>query len=184
MDKKKIIAGGLIAIAAGLGLGAGFVLDSPDTIVEEKIVEVIVEVPSEPVVITEIETVIEQVEDTAFLKMMCDRAMFEDIGECKEEVIAEDAALAKALELVNDESELFDFLEDEGMLSDEDEARIVKVYDDFEDIVIVKSNFEDERYVFEIKLRVEDEDEDVKKKLWLKVEVDEDEVELLKVWED
>lgn len=180
------------AVLVGAGIGAGFALDKEE--VEVKVVNadpIIVEVPVEveKVVVEEVEVpgapveVIVEVEDEEFLKQACDRLMYEDLMECKEEVSAEDAALKAALKLFDDEEELFDLLEDEGLIKDEDEASVLRIYGDFEDVVIKKSDFEDEEYKFVIEAKVEDEDKDVKKKLSFTIEVDRGNAEIVKVIE-
>jgi len=193
MDWKKIsMAAFAGAVLVGAGIGAGFALDKDE--VEVQIVNaepIIVEVPVEVVkeVIKEVEVpgepveVIVEVEDDAFLKLACDRLMYEDVQECKEEVSAESAAFKLALELFDDEDDLFDLLEDDGFIKDEDDAAVLKVYDDFEDVVVKKSDFEDEEYKFVIDARIEDEDREVKKKLSFTIEVDRDEAEIVKVVE-
>ena len=188
MDKKQIAgAVGAGVVAVGLGLAGGFALDNPETIVKEVTVEKLV--PVEKIVEVEVVkevpvnvTEIVEVEDEEFLKLMCDRAMFDDIQECREEVAAEDEALKLALELLDDENEVFDFLEDESLIEDEDEARIVKVYDDFDEIEILDSDFDDEEYLFKIQVRIEDEETDEKFKVWFEVAVEEGEAELKDVY--
>lgn len=190
-DKTKKFAGLVLAgvALAGVGGAVGYgLVPTPEpkiiTVQEPFVVEKVVtqEVPVEKIVEVPV-TVTETVEDTDFLKLVCDRMMYEDIMECKDEVQAEDSALKQALELINDEQELFDFLEDEGFVADEDEARLIKVYDDFEDIEVLKSDFDDERYEFKVMIRYEDEDEDFKAKAYVTVSVDEGELEFVDVEE-
>lgn len=185
MDWQKTAA----AVAIGIGLvGAGVVggiaLDKPQTIVEkvpvpftvEKVVEK--EVPVDRIV--EVEKIVE-VEDEEFLKLACDKLMYEDIMECKEEITAEDAALKKALKVFEDQADIFDLLEDEGLIVDEDEAKLIKVYDDMDDIVIVESDFDDEEYEFQVTARFEDKELDEKFKAVFNIVVDEDGVEIKEV---
>lgn len=190
-NMKNVIKGAAIAVTglgvAVAGTGLGFVLDNPDTIVErvpypvEKIVEVEVlkEVPVPYDVITEV-----IIEDTDFLEKVCDRMMFDDILECKEEINSEDEALKLALELFDDEEEIFDLLDDEGFISDEDEAKIIRVYDDFDDIEILESDFDDSEYLFKIRVKVEDLDEDVKNYLMFEVEVEDGSADIKEIYED
>lgn len=189
MDWKKIGAvAGAVAIAGagflgGLAVSEPVIVKEPTPFVITETVEkeVIVEVPVDKII--EVEKIVE-VEDEEFLKLACDRLMYDDIQECKDEVQAEDEALVRALELINDEAYLFDFLEDEGFINDEDEAKLLKVYSDFDEVVIKDSDFDDKEYTFDIKVRVEDEDDDVKKKLWLTVKVEEDEVQIVSALEE
>ena len=111
----------------------------------------------EPVVITntvEKEVVVE-VEDTAFLQLVCDRAMFDDLTECKTEITAEDAALKLAIDEVKKDfaRELYR----EGLITDDRRADLIRVYDDFDKIEVVTSDFDRDRYEFVIDVRVEDD---------------------------
>ena len=193
METKKVIAA--LAVGAGLlgaGIVGGFALDQPEDVVQ--FVNVTKEVPFlvEKEVVKEVEVIKEVevagdavlVEDEEFLKKVCDRLMYDDIQECKEEVEAEDVALKLALDKLSDEYEVFDLLEDKGLIKDEDEANIVKVYDDYDDVVVKESDFDDSEYRFEVKLKVEDEDRDVKKKFIFTVKVEDDEAEIVKVVEE
>jgi hypothetical protein len=189
---KKLSVGKIVAaVAVGLGLvGAGIfgglALAEPKTITETQIVEVekIVEkeVPVEVIKTVEVEKIV-QVEDLAFLKLACDKLMYDDIMECKEEVSAENEALEFALALLDDENKLFDFLEDEGVIADENDAKVIRVYDDIEDIEVVESDFDGEEYEFKVALKVEDEDQDVKKKLLVTVHIEDGEGEFTDVEE-
>jgi hypothetical protein len=85
--------------------------------------------------------------------------------------------------MFEDESDIFDLLEDEGIISDEDEASIVKIYKDFEDIEVSESDFDDEQYEFKITAKIEDEDDDVKKKVEFTIEVEDGEAEITDVKE-
>ena len=177
--KKALGIVGAAVIGVGIGIAGVYTIDNPEpVIVEKEVVKTVtefVDVAGETVYVdvpVEVEVV---VEDKALAEALCHRLTFDDIVECEEEVSAEDAALNMALNLIGDEKELFDFLEDEGMINDENEARVVKVYSDFEDIVIKKSNFDNEYYKFDIIVRVDDEDKDVKSKVILTIEVEENE---------
>lgn len=182
--KKYVIAGLTGAALVGAGIAGGFALDKPGVEVQkvevpvpyevEKIVEVEVPVAGEPQVITE--TVEVPVEDTDFAQKLCDRLVYDDLKECREEVEAEDVALQKAIAALNDESDLFDYLEEQDIIRDEDKASLLKVYDDYEDIEVVESDFDDNDYTFKIKVRVEDDRDDEKLKAIVEVRVDEGEV--------
>lgn len=183
--QKKVVALGTIALVAALGIGAvgHSLLAEPQTVTVEKLVpvevvktvEVTKEVPVE--VIKTVEVVKEvSVEDESFLKMMCDRAMYDDLMECKEEVKAEDAALKLAIDLVK--SDYADELENADLVADEKDADLVKVYSDFEDVEVVSSNFDNEKYEFAIKAKVKDNDEDTKFNVVFTVEVQDGESEI------
>ena len=139
--------------------------------------------PIVEVVTNNTETVVE-VEDESFKILACDRLLYDDLSECEEEVLAENVALTLALAYINDEfnGDIADEMEDKGLVADEDDVELVNVYDDYEDITIVKSNFDREDYKFEIKVKVNDDDD--KKYFILKIEVEDGEVELLNIFEE
>lgn len=187
MDKIKVAkAIGAAALLIGAGIGAGFALDNQAPIVKEIIKEVPLIVNTETIKEVEVPvnvTVVEEVflEDIELLEKVCDRLMFDDIKECREEVNAEDYALQDALNLINDEDELFDFLEDEGFVEDENDARLLKVYNDFDEVEVSSADFDDEEYEFVVKVRVEDEETDEKFRAYITVKVDEGEAEFVDV---
>lgn len=184
MNKTTKIVGGVIAAGCliGAGLSAGFALDQPKTIEVEK--EVIVEVPHNVTVekIVEKNVTVEvpvEFENETFKKMACDRLFYDDLKECQEEVEAEDAALKLAFEAI--EADYADELEDADIVKDEDDARLVELYTDFEDVEVKKSDFDDEKYRFVIQAKVEDEDKDNKFKVDFTVEVENGDVEIKSV---
>jgi len=186
MEKNtKVIAA--IAVGALVGLAGVAVHDITEApvvetqtvteyvnVTEEVVVEKIVEVP---VNVTVTEEVI--VEDEAFKALACDRLMYDDISECVEEVEAEEVALQLAVELIKED--YADELEDENIVDDEDDARLITVYSDFEDVNVITSNFDREKYVFEIEAKIEDEDTEKKSKVTFKVRVEDGEAEVLSV---
>ena len=188
MEKKNVIKGIVIAaiaigsaVAGGLGVGLTMepeVITNNVTVVETEYVDVPVEVIKEvPINVT----VVEEVEDLSFTELACDRLLYDDLEECKEEVIAEDAALKLAIEEI--ESEFADELEDANIVGDEDDVELVYIKGDFEDVNVVKSSFNNDKYVFEIEAKIEDTDEEDKKKVVFKVEVEDGEAKILKVEE-
>jgi hypothetical protein len=182
MKGKKVLgwvaAGG---IAAGLILGGavGYALQPEPTIVQiTKEVEVIKEVPVE--IIKEVNITVEvPTEDNEFLGLACDKLVYDDIAECKEEVEAEDVALALAWEKVDKRG--FDFLEDEKIFADEDDLRWVKFYKDYDDIKVLKSDFDDGEYSFNLTAKVDDDTTDKKVKVAFVVDVEENKAELKSV---
>lgn len=185
---KKVIAVGAGVILVGAGFIGGFATHQPRevTIVEEKLVEVPFEV--QVPVIEEVEVVKEvevekivEVEDEELLKLVCDRLMFEDLQECRAEVKAEDEALNKALSIVKDEKGLIEFFADEKVVRRETKASLLRVYDDFEDVEIIKSDFDWNDYEFKIKVRVEDELKDDKFYANVIVKVDDGETEFVSI---
>ena len=137
-------------------------------------VEVVREVP---VNVTVIETI--EFEDEAFKALACDRLQYDDIKECVEEVEAE--AIALELAVAEIKAEFAEFLDDEDVVKKDSDVRIIEIYSDFEDVVVVKSNFDNDRYVFEIKVKYEDEREDSKDKVVVKIEVEDSEVKILSI---
>lgn len=158
----KAIAGTVIAgLLVGTGFGIGATTVEPTIITEtinvpvvtEKVVEVVKEVP----VNVTVEKIVE-VEDESFKVMACDRLMYDDISECVKEVTKEDIALKNVLNFIEqDFNEITDLLEDEDLVKDEDDVKLIKVYDDFEDIVIEESDYDDNEYEFTVKIKVDDD---------------------------
>lgn len=184
---KAIIVGALILLSALLGaVGHSMVAKPVEVTVPGPVEYVNVSVPG-PVqvvekVVTVNSTVEVPVEDTAFLSLVCDRLMYEDLMECKEEVAAENKALLVALAEVK--AKLGDELEDANIVDDENEVDLIKVYSKYEDITVVDSDFDDESYEFEIKVKVDDEDADEKKTVIFTVEVQDGEAEITSVDEE
>ena len=190
METKKLFAGAAIALIAGVsGLGAGFMIDQPQDRVEvvevSRTVEVPVEViktvtevkevPVEVEKIVEVEKVVE-VEDTDMIKLLCSREMYDDLMDCKVEIQAEEEALKLAVSEIK--KEYADVLEDEGLVEDEDEVDIVRIYDDYEDIEVVRSDYDDEEYRFKIDVKVDDDEADDKIKVTFDVEVEDGEAKI------
>jgi len=116
------------------------------------------------------------VTDDTLIKATCDRLLFDDVAQCQKEVMAEQDALETALKVVKD-NDFFYKLETKNIVADKDKAEVIKVYDDFEDITIVKSNYDDNKYVFKFDTKVEDLRTDDKKKVEVKVTVEDGDVD-------
>lgn len=182
---------GVALVAASIGLGAVAFPVENQVIVENKTIEYVDRNHTNTIQINATEEQLAQafaegeasvelpVFDDSLEVALCDRMMFDDMDECKEEVLAEDKAMKMALDL--DTKELFDMLEDKGIVEDEDEVEIITVYDDFEDIEILKSSFDNDKYKFAYELKIEDLEEEDKMKVLVTVLVEDGEVELLKV---
>ena len=160
-----------VALVAGLLVGgAGMAMynqANPITLIEpqpypvEKVVthteyvdvpvEVIKEVPVEKLVNV-------TVEDTTFKVMACDRLLYDDLSECVEEVSAEDTALKLALNYIEEEftHDIANDLEDDGIVDDERDVELVKVYSDYEDIEVIDSDFDNDEYEFKVKIKYKD----------------------------
>lgn len=180
MDTKGVIAIGISALLVGAGVGAISFPVEKEIIKEvpfEVTKEVIKEVPVEKIITQEIKVEVPvEVQDTVLLSKMCDRLLYDDLLDCQKEIVAEDEALKSAFNSL-DTTEFYDFLQDEGIVEDEDEVKTKKIYQDFEDIEILKSDFEDEQYEFKIMVKVYDDDSESNKKLLVTVTVDEGEVD-------
>lgn len=191
--------------AIGIGvLGAGIVVGSAlggaalkPTVVEIKEVPV----PGEPIIVPQIVEVTKTViipGETVFvnntivddskldyvLDSLEERGVIEDAKEIVQEIESEDKAIADALEVLDNKENLFDMLEEANIVEDEDEVRVVKIYNDFEDIEIVKSDYDNKEYEFNIKIKVEDVDNEVKKYVICNIAIEDGEVELVSVSEE
>lgn len=118
-------------------------------------------------------------EDEAFKQLACDRLMYDDISECVEEVEAESVALALAVTEI--ETELAEELDDEDVVKKDSDVRIIEVRSDFEDVTVVKSNFDNDKYVFEIEVKYEDERKEDKETVTVKVIVEDSEAEIVSI---
>lgn len=183
---KKQIAGSIIAgtCLLGAGVGVGFLADNPDTIVQNVSVPVPFQVNNTVVEYVEVEvpynvTVTETVEDLDFKQLACDRLLFDDMSECVEEVEAEDVALQLAVAEI--EAEFAEELEDDNVVRKDSDVRIIDVKSDFEDMEVVTSNFDKDKYVFEIDVKYEDEREEEKDTVTVKVRVEDSEAEILSI---
>ncbi len=187
---KLLALVGVVAAAVGLlaGGAVGYVLQpEPVTIVDTVTVTEFVDVPviQEVEVIQEVliynETIVEvAVEDLDFIELACDRLFYEDLEECREEVEAENVALALAVAEL--EKNGFDFLDDEGLFGDEDDMSFVYIKDSFEDLVDVDSDFDDDEYTFQILAKVEDDKEDEKERFVFEIHVEDGEAEIVDAW--
>lgn len=108
--------------------------------------------------------------------LLCDRQVYDDIAECKEEIIAEDAALQIAIAEIEDN--YADELDDAGIIKDENKVSLIEIYSDYEDLDVIKSNFDDDEYVFDIEIKVKDERKDEKVKAIFTVRVEDGEAEI------
>lgn len=182
MKNKKVIAAlsTVALVAAGICGAAIHGLASEPVIIEtpvpytvEKIVNVTV--PVEVIKEVEVEKIV-SIEDESFLKLVCERSLYDDLMECKEEIKAEDAAIALALDKIK--ADIAEELEDEDIVEDEKDVRVIKVYSDFEDIEVTDSDFDSDEYSFDIKVKVEDKDTDEKFEVLVSVDVEDSEAEI------
>jgi len=197
---KKISTGVAVGAVVGLTLGAtvGYNMQ-PEPVV--KIVNHTIKVPFEvtKVVNHTIEVPVEVVKevvvnhtvtvtDTELIQATCDRLLFDDIADCQKEVKAEDEALNTAwdylLSQLDDKRFLEDELADNGFIADEDEFSVVKTFKDFEDVEVVKSNFDRDSYEFVLKVKVFDEEAEVKKYLLFNIEVEDSVADFIEVNEE
>lgn len=186
MANKVFCVVGGIMVGLAAGFGGGMMLmpsQEPITVTEvvEVPVEVVKEVPVNQTVVKEVE-VIKEVDNGKLdyvLDSIIDRELVDDEFNVIDVFMAEDEALA--MSIVEIERELADVLEDDNIMPDEDEVKIDRIYSDWDDVVVQKSNYEDEEYAFDIKVRVEDDENGVEKEVLVTVEVDKGDVEIINV---
>lgn len=197
MKSKQKVVSKVSAVALGLGIIAGTVFGAvaftPEPVEIESIVyenvsvpvEVIKEVPVEVEKVVEKEVFVEVDNgDMAWaFQRLEDKMVIDDAEEILEELKQEDSALELALKEFDDRANIFDLLEDEGLISDEDEVSIIKIYSDFEDVEVVKSDFDDSLYQFLIDIKVEDKEADSKKKFQFSIKVEDGDSTILSVTE-
>jgi hypothetical protein len=178
----KAIAVGVAGLLVGGLAGAGIVATTMEPEVKTVEVEVpvtvtetVTETVEVPVNVT-VEKIVE-VEDKELALMLCDRLVYDDLSECEEEVRAEDAALKLAIAEI--EENYADELEDFDIVKDEDDVELVTIYSDFEDVEVVKSNFDRDKYVFNIEAKIDDDGD--KSKVTFTVECEDGETEILNI---
>ncbi len=201
------VIGGAALLSAGV-LG-GFVLDNPEPVVNETLVtnllvaeQKILELENiEPKVIVRNNTIIKEVNvtkevevekeievDNGDLEFVLDRLedkeIIEDANEIVEELKAEDKAFESALDFLKDEKEFFDLLEEENIIDDENDVKIIRIYSDFEDVDVIESDFDDNEYSFDIRVKIEDLEDEVKKYVIATIEVEDNEVSIKNVVEE
>ena len=183
-----------VAVIAGVALGGvvgglvGYGIE-PNVVTETVTVEVpVVETVTEtvevevPVNVT-VEKIVE-VEDMDFKRIACDRLGYDILSECVEEVEQEDIALKNVINFIEEEfDDVTDFLEDEGMVEDEDDISLVRIYDDFEDVVVEESDFDDNEYEFTVKIKVDDDEADSKRYFYVTVSSNDGELEIENITE-
>lgn len=172
-----LVAGGLFGGVVGY-VGHGDPM--PIQIIKEVPVEVIKEVNVTKEVLKEVNVSVEVPVDNGNLDLVAQRledlGFYEDADEVVLEIQAEDVAIALAVEEIKDEG--LDFLEDEGLYIDEDDLRIVRVREDFEDIEVLESDFDDNEYEFRISAKIDDDTTDTKQWVHFNVSVEDDKAEL------
>jgi len=185
--KKALTIGAVALVSIGVGVGGVYLLDNPEPITKtitntitlqgETIYEdVIVEVPYNV-------TVIEYVDngDLEFtLERLEDQGIIADADEIVAELKAEDLALELAVAEISN-GDLFEMMEDAGLLVDDDEAFIKRIKGDYDEVVVVNANFDDNEYSFDIDVKVYDEDTEDYVYSTVFVEVIEGEAELISV---
>lgn len=186
MKKSTKIVGSVLSGLALLGAGimGGFALDNPQTLEPLVHTEYVDKIVYQDVVVEVEKEVRVEVDNGDMDFVLCrleDKDVINDCDEIVEELKAEDFALTLALKALNDEDKVFDMLEDEDLISDEDDAEVIKLYDDFSQVEILNSDFDDNEYEFKIKMKVEDLDEEVKSRVWFTVSVEDGEAEITSV---
>lgn len=191
-NTKKALAIGAAILLAGAAGAVGGAIAFPTEIVKVeyetreviKTVNVPVEVPVEVIKEVPVEKIVEV--DNGDLAVVTQRledmGVFEDAAEVVEEIKAEDAAIALAINEIK--TEFADVLEDEGIVDDEDEVSIVLIKSDFEDIDVMDSDYDNEEYKFGIKVKVDDDDAEEKFYVTFTVEVEDGEAKIVDVERD
>lgn len=133
----------------------------------------------EPLVVNN--TVIETVEDTEFLKIVCERALYDDLVDCRSEIMSENAALESGLDKIK--SDYAVELALEGIVLDRNRVDLIHVYDKYDEIVVLTSDYDKKRYVFEVEARVFDDRANEQKDVVFTVESDHERVRILNVEE-
>ena len=141
---------------------------------QTEVVEVVKEVPYNVTVVEEV-----LVEDEAFKGLACERLQYEDVVECVEEVEAEASALELAVAEIK--AELAEELDDEDVVRKDSDVEIINIKSDYDDVEVVKSNFDNDKYVFEIDVKYEDTREESKDTVTVKVKVEDSEAKIVSI---
>jgi hypothetical protein len=155
----------------------------PYEVVKTELVEVEVPVPYEVEKIVEKEVFVDNGDMAFVLDRLEDQGVISDAEEIVAELKAEDAALRVALASL-DTDDLFDMLEEKGIVEDEDEVKIIKIYNDYEDVEVVESDFDDGEYQFNVKFKIEDLETEEKKYVVAVLRFEDSEFDLLDVFEE
>lgn len=183
-QKVLAIAGvvglGLVAYSGGYMVGFSQGHDSvviPECPVSEPQIEYKTETVVEEVIV-EKEVPVE-VKDEYLTQALIDREIVDDEFDPSAVFMAEDLALSQAISLI--EEDFADELEDADLVADEDDAELVKIYSDWEDVEVIKSDYEDEEYTFKVKAKFKDDEEDLKFKAFFTVEIEDSEIKIVDV---
>jgi hypothetical protein len=147
-------------------------LEEQDPVIEyvNNTVEVVVEVDNQ-----DLKFVLERLED---------KMIITDASDIVAELKAEDEAISGAFDFVDVErDELFDMLEEAGIVIDEDDVRVIKVYNDYEDVTIVSADFDEQEYEVILKYKIEDLKDEVKKYVEVTVLLEDGEYSFVEVQE-
>jgi hypothetical protein len=187
MKNKALAALGCVAIGVA-GIAGGFALDNPATIVKEVPVEKIVyqdkivtkEVPVEVIKTVQVTQSVDNGKLAQVLTYLEDKQIFEDAENIVRDIEREDAALDLAIEQI--ENELADELENEGLVEDERDVSIIKVYSDLDQYELLEADYENQEFLFKVEVKVLDDEADVKFKVFAEVEVQDGEAEIVSVY--
>jgi len=173
----KLVAVGVAGVLVGAGVGAGLapqpepvqlppVIQYHDVIVEKNVTV------DKPVLVDngKLAYVEQRLEDMA---------IYEDASEVVTEMEAEDSAISLAVEEIK--SRGFNELEKSKIFKDDYDLSFMKIYSDYKDLKVEKSDYDKEEYMFVIDARVKDDKRDVKEAVKFTVKVDNGEAELVKV---
>lgn len=184
MAKKiaGLLGAGMVGIAAGFG-GGMMLMPEPEpvvkTVTEE--VEVIKEVPVTETVVEEVE-VVKEVDNGKldYLKdSLIDREIMDDEFDPVKVFMAEDEALSRAIVAIEDNGA--DMIEDNNSSLDEDDLDFYRIYGEWDNVKVNRSDFDHNEYRFEIDALVEDDENHEDYKATFVVDIDDDEVEVTEV---
>ncbi len=201
-NSLKAVAGlGMGAILVGAGVATGFVLDEPKTQTEVQKVNVTNPVNTElmeenEALRTQVANLQNQTPEVVEKEVPVDNEELEYLRDALTErelvadeefdpvkvLQAEDASLATAVAHIEDE--FADYLEDNGLVADEDDVSIVRTYDDLDDVEVLQSDYEDQEYEYKVRVKVDDESADEKKYFLFTVSVEDGEPEFVNVVEE
>jgi len=188
---KQLMAFGISGLLVGSGIGAlGNMFFTQPKIIEvvkeipvEKIVTHTVEVPVEVIKEVPVNVTVEKIVEVDngnfdyLTERLEDMEIFNDAKEIIDELKAEDKAKELAFEFVLDNLE--DELENEDLVDDEDDVRLIKMYKEYDDVEIIDSDFDNNEYIFKIKVKYEDTHSEIKKYAFFTVKVEDDEPRLV-----
>ncbi len=129
-----------------------------DLVIENKSMEIVNLKNTTPEIITEEVIVYVDNEDLAFvLERLEDKMIIEDAGVIVEELRAEDEAIVNVISFLKGNDEVLKAMEDQGLIENDKKVKLLKVYDSYDDLEILESDYESGTYEFKVMFRYFDE---------------------------